>query len=163
VTVSASIAIPATVITLMFGAVVSGRIAPAVNAAPMAVSGPLHRDTARTTMDGVYTAAQATSGSDVFAAQCRSCHSPTVHSGPAFRKKWYGHTLGELFGYLRREMPKNDPGSMSDEEYAKALAYLLRINGMPTGAQPLSADSAALHRIRLDSTRAVSSSQSPSR
>lgn len=113
--------------------------------------------TRRTTMDGVYTTAQATSGSDVFAAQCRSCHTPTAHTGPPFRNKWYGRTLGELFGYLRREMPKNEPGSMSDDEYAKALAYLLRMNGMPAGDEPLVADSAALHRIRLDSVRAAPS------
>ncbi|HYW51392.1 MAG TPA: hypothetical protein VE861_12345, partial [Gemmatimonadaceae bacterium] len=41
-------------------------------------------DTARTSMDGVYTVAQATRGKDIFAAYCRSCHTPTVHSGPPF-------------------------------------------------------------------------------
>lgn len=105
----------------------------------------------RSTADGVYTAAQANRGKDVFASACQSCHTPTVHSGPPFRAKWFGHTLGELFGYLRREMPKTDPGTMSDEEYALVLAYMLRINGMPTGSAPLAADSVSLHRIRLDS------------
>lgn len=114
-------------------------------------------------MDGVYTAAQATKGSDVFATFCRSCHSPTVHAGPPFRNKWYGRTLGELFGYMRREMPKNEPGSMSDEEYALALAYLLRINGMPAGNRPLAADSAALQRIRLDSARVAPTSRTTPR
>ncbi len=117
-------------------------------------------DTIRTTMDGVYTASQATKGADVFAAYCRSCHTPTVHTGAPFRAKWFGRPLDELFGYLRREMPKNEPGSMSDDEYALALAYLLRMNGMPAGAESLAADSAALHRIRLDSVRAVPSTQS---
>jgi S-disulfanyl-L-cysteine oxidoreductase SoxD len=112
-------------------------------------------------MDGVYTTAQATKGSEVFATFCRSCHTPTVHSGAPFRAKWFGHSVGELFGYLRREMPKNDPGSMSDDEYAVALAYLLKMNGMPAGTVPLAADSAALHRIRLDSVRALPSTQSP--
>ena len=120
-------------------------------------------DSTRTTMDGVYTAAQATKGSDVFATFCRSCHTPTVHAGPPFRNKWYGRTLGELFGYMRREMPKNEPGSMSDEEYALALAYLLRINGMPAGSRPLAADSAALQRIRLDSARVAPTSRTTPR
>jgi len=124
---------------------------------------PAAVDTVRTTMDGVYTAAQATKGADVFAAFCRSCHTPTVHTGGPFRAKWFGRPLDELFGYLRREMPKNEPGSMSDDEYALALAYLLRINGMPAGAESLAADSAALHRIRLDSVRADPSTQSPRR
>jgi mono/diheme cytochrome c family protein len=128
-------------------------------ARPLAARTPAVTDSTRTTMDGVYTAAQAAKGSDVFAAYCRSCHSPTVHAGPPFRNKWYGRTLGELFGYMRREMPKNEPGSMSDDEYALALAYLLRINGMPTGSRPLVADSAALGRIRLDSSRAAPTSR----
>jgi mono/diheme cytochrome c family protein len=118
-------------------------------------------DTARTTMDGVYTLAQATKGKDVFASSCQSCHTPTQHSGPPFRNKWFGKSLGDLYAYIRKEMPKNEPGSMSDEDYVRALAYLLRMNGMPTGSTPLTADSAALHRIRLDSVRAVSSTQSP--
>jgi hypothetical protein len=83
-----------------------------------------------------------------------------VHAGPPFKNKWYGRTLGELFGYLRREMPKSDPGSMSDEDYALALAYLLKINGMPTGSEPLAADSAMLHTIRLDSVRSATPTKS---
>jgi mono/diheme cytochrome c family protein len=118
-------------------------------------------DTARTTMDGVYTLAQATKGRDVFASSCQSCHTPTQHSGPPFRNKWFGKSLGDLYAYIRKEMPKNEPGSMSDDDYVRALAYLLRMNGMPTGSTPLTADSAALHRIRLDSVRAVSPTPSP--
>jgi len=118
-------------------------------------------DTGRTTMDGVYTLAQAAKGRDVFASSCQSCHTPTQHSGPPFRNKWFGRSLGDLYAYIRKEMPKNEPGSMSDEDYVRALAYLLRMNGMPTGSTPLTADSAALHRIRLDSVRAVPSTQSP--
>jgi S-disulfanyl-L-cysteine oxidoreductase SoxD len=163
VPVSSRIVIPATIVAIVSAGIVSGRMATIASAAPMTASAYQQTDTARTSMDGVYTTAQATSGSDVFAAQCRSCHSPTVHSGPAFRTKWFGHTLGELYGYMRREMPKNDPGSMSDDDYAKALAYLLRINGMPAGTRMLSSDSATLHRIRLDSTRSVPSTQSSSR
>ncbi len=131
---------------------------PAVS--PLQIGTRVAADTARTTMDGVYTTAQATKGADVFATFCRSCHTPTVHTGAPFRAKWFGRPLDELFGYLRREMPKNEPGSMSDDEYALALAYLLRMNGMPAGAESLAADSVALHRIRLDSVRAVPSTQS---
>ena len=107
-------------------------------------------------MDGVYTTAQAAQGRDLFASACQSCHTPTVHAGPPFKAKWYGRDLGMLFGYLRAEMPKSDPGSLSDEEYVQAIAYLLRINGMPAGSQPLVVDSAALAAIRLDSTRSSS-------
>ena len=114
-------------------------------------------------MDGVYTLAQANSGRNVFAANCQSCHTPTQHSGPPFRNKWFGRSLAELYAYIRKEMPKNEPGSMSDADYVRALAYLLRMNGMPTGSEPLAADSTALRRIRLDSVGAGPSTPNPRR
>lgn len=136
--------------------------APSARAAAVPPMSPAPRmaDTSRTTMDGVYTLLQATRGRDVFANSCQSCHTTTQHSGPPFRAKWFGRSLGDLYAYIRKEMPKNEPGSMSDDDYVRALAFLLRMNGMPTGSIPLTADSAVLHRIRLDSVRAVSSTQS---
>ena len=103
------------------------------------------------TANGVYTRQQADQGRDLWAYACQSCHVPTQHSGADFRGRWFGRTLGELFGYLRREMPQTDPGTMSDDEYAALLAHLMRINGMPAGPRTLAADSASLHRIRIDS------------
>lgn len=114
-----------------------------------------------TTADGVYTRRQADDGRDLFALACQSCHAPTQHAGADFRGKWFGRSLGELFIYLRTEMPKTDPGTMSDEEYTLLIAYLLRINRMPTGARPLAADSVALHRIRIDSIPSAPSAESP--
>ncbi len=148
------------IVAALAGAALLTEAPPAV-ASPVSVSADVRVDTGRTTMDGVYTLAQATRGRDVFASSCQSCHTPTQHSGPPFRNKWFGKSLGDLYAYIRKEMPKNEPGSMSDEDYVRALAYLLRMNGMPTGSTPLTADSAALHRIRLDSVRAVSSTQTP--
>lgn len=115
----------------------------------------------RSTADGVYTGSQATQGRDLWAAACQSCHGP--HQGPPFKNKWMGRDLASLFTYTRNEMPKTDPGSLSDEEYAIAIAYLLRVNGMPTGDTPLPADSAALARIRFDSVRTAPTSTGPRR
>lgn len=107
-------------------------------------------DPERTTADGVYTRQQADAGRDLFLYACQSCHAPTQHAGPAFLAKWSGQPVAELFTYMRREMPQTDPGTLSDTEYAALTAYILRINRMPTGPTPLAADSAALHRIRID-------------
>lgn len=117
------------------------------------------QETTRSTADGVYTRQQADAGRDLFAYACQSCHAPTQHSGAPFQSKWFGRTLGDLFGYLRREMPQTDPGTMSDEEYAALTAYTMRINGMPAGRVPLAADSAALHRIRIDSVPTTAGAQ----
>lgn len=109
----------------------------------------------RSTADGVYTRRQADAGRDTWALACQSCHAPTQHSGPTFKANWYGRSLGELLGYLRREMPKNEPGTLSDEEYVTLIAYLMRVNRMPAGQTPLAADSSVLHRIRIDSLPTV--------
>lgn len=116
-----------------------------------------------TTADGVYTRRQADEGRDLFALACQSCHAPTQHAGADFRGKWFGRSLGELFIYLRNEMPKTDPGTMSDEEYTLLIAYLMRINRMPAGQSPLAADSVALHRIRIDSVPSAPAPQSGTR
>lgn len=115
----------------------------------------------RSTADGVFTTSQANEGRELWAAACQSCHTP--HSGVPFKNKWMGRDLSALFVYTRNEMPKSDPGSLSDEEYVQAIAFLLRANGMPAGAAPLPADSAALARIRFDSLRTTPTSSGPRR
>jgi hypothetical protein len=55
-------------------------------------------------------------------------------------------------------MPKDNPGSFGDEDYAGVTAYILQLNAMPPGEKPMPADSAALSNIRIakaDSTRKV--------
>lgn len=115
----------------------------------------------RSTADGVFTNAQAVAGRELWAAACNNCHTP--HNGIPFKNKWMGRDLAALFVYARNEMPKNDPGSLADEDYVKAIAYLMRVNGMPAGDTPLPTDSASLSRIRFDSTRSVPTSTGPRR
>jgi S-disulfanyl-L-cysteine oxidoreductase SoxD len=104
----------------------------------------------RSTRAGVYTAAQADRGADVYAGMCRSCHSPASHTGVTFAKWWKGRTLAELFVYVSERMPKNDPGSLAPEQYADVVAYLLKLNAMPPGPAELAPDSAALAAVRID-------------
>ena len=112
---------------------------------------PVGEAPTRTTADGVYSAAQAAEGETLWKEVCQSCHLPGALVTPAFRSKWYGRSLAELYGYIRREMPQLDPGSLSEEEYLIALAYLLKQQRMPSGPTALPADSAALAAIRIDS------------
>lgn len=103
-----------------------------------------------TTGSGVYTRAQALRGQDVYAGNCRSCHTPESHTGALFVARWQGKALLELYAYIRDQMPRNDPGTLTPEEYADVTAYLLRMNRMPPGAVELSADTLALKAIRID-------------
>ena len=103
----------------------------------------------RSTNDGVYTREQALRGQDVYAGNCKSCHTPESHTGTVFTAKWNGKPLLELYAYVRDLMPKNDPGTLSPEEYADVLAYMLRMNKLPVGDVDLPADTVALKKIRF--------------
>lgn len=103
-----------------------------------------------TTADGVYTAAQAKSGGDLYVMLCQSCHAAITHTGTPFRAKWVGRTLGDLYTYIREQMPKTEPGSLSEDEYTLVLAYILRMNGMPAGRRALNPTDGSMARIRID-------------
>jgi hypothetical protein len=108
---------------------------------------------ALTTRSGVYTTAQAARGSDTYVMQCKSCHTPASHTGVVFANAWHGRPLSALYTYMVERMPKNEPGSLQPHEYAEVLAYLLKLNQMPTGNTELPADSLALRKIRIDAGR----------
>lgn len=105
----------------------------------------------RSTRDGVFTAAQAAAGGDVYAGACTGCHTRASHSGVAFRKAWNGAVVFDLYDFLSQTMPQDNPGGLSPGEYALVVAFLLEINGMPAGSDALPSDPAALKQIRIDS------------
>ena len=104
----------------------------------------------RSTSSGVYSDEQATRGRDVYAMQCKSCHTPASHTGVIFAQWWDRKPLSELYQYILTRMPKNEPGSLQPGEYAELVAYLLKMNEMPSGSQELPADSVALKKIRIE-------------
>jgi cytochrome c553 len=109
----------------------------------------------RSTGQGVYNRDQWLRGRDVYAGLCAACHPAITHVGPMFTTSWAGKKLSDLFGFLRERMPKNDPGSLSEQDYVDVMTYMLRLNGMPAGLDELPADSVALTKIRIDSSRVV--------
>ncbi len=108
-----------------------------------------HTDQARSSKSRVYSAAQATRGEALYMALCVSCHPPATYTGAVFLT-WQGRTLGELLAFLQDKMPKNDPGSMTAAEYADVMAYLLKLNKMPTGPRDLPSDAKVLRTITID-------------
>jgi mono/diheme cytochrome c family protein len=104
----------------------------------------------RSTQTGVFSADQARRGKDVYAGACQSCHTASDQNGPEFRKHWIGHDLGELFQYLRENMPQDNPGSLTVENATLVTAYIVQLNGLPAGPVPLPSDVAQLKQIRFD-------------
>ena len=114
------------------------------------VAVPLAAQQSGSTASGVYSEAQAVRGRDIYLGSCKSCHAPESHTGELFKSRWEGRALSDLFNYIRTEMPKNEPGSLSPQESADVLAYLLKLNRMPTGAADVATDSVALKAIRIE-------------
>ena len=109
----------------------------------------------RSTMAGVYTAAQANKGKQVFAGSCSGCHTVASHSGDVFWAKWMGRPLSDFFNYVSGLMPKSAPATLTEDEYVWVTAYVLRLNGMPPGPKELEAEPTVLKSIRIDTAMGV--------
>ena len=110
----------------------------------------------RTTRSGVYNAVQVERGRNIYLGYCRSCHTVETHTGPKFEATWSGRPLSDLFLFMQEKMPKNEPGSLSDDEYVDVMTYVLKMNRMPAGKAELPVDTAALGRIRIAFPRTTS-------
>ena len=113
----------------------------------------------QTVWDGVYTTAQAERGSAQYRIYCSSCHGAALQGGidgveqaPALRRDGFMQSrgdLGNVFEFVKASMPRDEPGTLRDVDYADILAYLLKENGFPAGSQKLPAHSAPLREIRI--------------
>lgn len=115
----------------------------------------------RSVWDGVFTEAQVTNGEDVYTGPRSRCHgyrldgaaddpdmlpAPPV-AGPKFLRDWEGRSLAALFQYTRATMPENNPGYLTDQEYADVIAYMLSVSGIPAGRESLMPDPEALGEL----------------
>jgi mono/diheme cytochrome c family protein len=105
---------------------------------------------AKSTMTGVYSAAQATKGEDTYLNFCVSCHPPGTYKGGMFKTNWEGRMLGEFFDSISERMPKNEPGSLSLDQYAQVIAYILKVNDMPAGKIDMPSDSTLLKDVKIE-------------
>ena len=105
--------------------------------------------TERSVATGAYTEAQASLGENVFKAACSSCHVPSDHGGEQFKMNWFGRTVFDYFTTLKKTMPDDNPGGLTNDEYTRVVAYILMVNGYPAGTDSLSSDSTAMRRIKI--------------
>jgi hypothetical protein len=105
------------------------------------------RSTALTTRTGVFTDQQASRGESIYRNSCLACHIDTDHTGAAFKQNWDTRTAFDLFEIIRTTMPNDDPGRLPREDYSCIVAYLFKLNNMPSGKKPLPTDSTGLKQI----------------
>jgi mono/diheme cytochrome c family protein len=102
----------------------------------------------KTVWDGVYTEAQATRATGVFGATCAGCHTLTSDgnrplSGESFWQSNTQKSVAELLGYVSKNMPNGNGGSLAPETYNDLVALILKSNGFPAGSTELTPASIA--------------------
>ena len=105
--------------------------------------------TALTSRSGVYTTEQAAKGKDVHGAACLSCHKAAEFMGEKFWSTLVDRPLLEFFKYIKSDMPQDNPGSLSDDDYVNVIAYIFSLNTMPAGQKPLASDTTTLAKIKV--------------
>lgn len=92
----------------------------------------------------IYTAAQATAGAAVFSQNCAVCHGAALEGeagptlvGQSFASAASSYTVGAIFGEIAEQMPAGAPGSLTHDQYADVMAYILSKNGYPAGSVAL--------------------------
>ena len=100
----------------------------------------------RTVLEGVYTESQATRGEAAYATNCARCHGSNLESfsgpplkGSLFMDRWREFDLNVLFDVMKDSMPKDQPGSLTEEQYLDIASHMLRSNGIPSGPKELTA------------------------
>jgi mono/diheme cytochrome c family protein len=93
----------------------------------------------------LFTNSEAAQGRIVFEQHCAACHGEDLRGkiGPALIGPSLGSvrdhtTVSIMFNVIAFEMPAGDPASLTKQNYADVMAYILQRNGYPADAHPLS-------------------------
>jgi len=111
----------------------------------------------KTVWDAVYSEAQVKRGETAYAQNCAKCHGPDLMgadvapplTGVEFSSGWNDLTVGDLFERLRITMPADKPGSVSAQDNADIVAFMLSKNGFPAGTADLPPQAEVLKGIKI--------------
>ena len=113
---------------------------------------------ARSLSDGVYSAAQAIRGQEIYKTQCAECHGNALEgtvgsplAGDSFLSTWSARPLSAFVDKIQKTMPFSAPGSLSRQQSADLTAYILQFGKFPAGRAELT--DATLARIEFPPTR----------
>ncbi len=127
-----------------------------------AIASPLHAQAPATAgsgiWSGVYTDAQAKRGEGIANKSCVSCHGAELAGGEAgptlvgleFLGNWNSLTLGDFYDRIHSTMPADAPGSLSPQDTADIMAYVLKLNKYPAGQKELPTDMASLGQVKIE-------------
>jgi len=112
-------------------------------------------------LEGVYTEEQAKRGEAVYAQTCATCHGATMAggemapplAGPDFIPGWVKQTVNDLFLRVHEDMPQDNPGTLTPEQAADTVAFILATNKFPAGTTELSKDKEVLKNIKFEAPK----------
>lgn len=116
----------------------------------------------RNVWDGVYTAPQADRGDTLFAERCATCHGGDMKGGAGvpglagleFLVGWNGLNAWGVMETMKSSMPADNPGGLTDMQYADLLAAIFRGNEFPVSATaPVPTARPELEAIRITRTK----------
>ena len=106
----------------------------------------------------LYTDTQAAAGERLYRQSCAACHGAALTggtapalAGTAFATSWSDPrvTVADVFFIARTTMPPRASNTLTAQEHAAVFAYILKMNGFPAGALPLSATTAELESAHV--------------
>jgi alcohol dehydrogenase (cytochrome c) len=115
----------------------------ALTLAGLAVS--IHTPVSAQATQATFTEQQASAGETIYRERCAECHLSTLQgsfeapqlAGGNFRLSWGNQPVADLLDFTRETMPPSAPRSLSDEQYAQVIAYVLSQNGIESGTTVL--------------------------
>jgi mono/diheme cytochrome c family protein len=125
------------------------------------VPSPSLTEPAQSVWDGIYTEEQANRGGALYAQRCARCHAPDLTGGeiaPAlnsgeFKSNWSGLSIDDLFERIKVSMPQDNPGSLSRQQTADILAFVLAKGGFPAGKTELAREAEVLKTFRFEESK----------
>jgi hypothetical protein len=122
---------------------------------------PADGTSSRSIWDGVYTEEQARRGKDLYLTHCVSCHGEAlqgggpVHAlvGSEFGANWNGLSMGDMLERTRISMPLDKPGTLSRQQIADVLSFVLSANKAPAGSVELPRQTELLGAIKFLATK----------
>lgn len=121
------------------------------------VIGKSMADAPKSQWEGAYSKAQSQRGEALYAEHCLVCHGADLLGGEMappliggqFHSNWTDLSLGDLFERIRTSMPLNAPGTLSRQQCADILSFMLSKDGAPAGQSELPPQTEALKEIKF--------------
>jgi mono/diheme cytochrome c family protein len=111
----------------------------------------------KTQWDGIYTAEQAKRGGMVYSDVCSPCHGPDrggtdlapALTGADFAMNWTDMKLADFFDRVSQTMPLSAPGSLSAQQYADVIGFIMQKSGAPAGTTEIPTKKEGLATVKF--------------